>query len=181
MKYLNSYKLFENENENADNFSKFIHDINPNITFPYSYSNNDIGIKILIGKIISHIMISEDKKKMLIVVEAEGEYEFYKFFHEQDCCEQVYLYDVNGDLGDLIGEVVLQAEESGKKLEDNELQYSGDSGTWTFYKLASKNGYVTLRWLGESNGYYSERVEFVKSDMVVDTHEELEILLSYKK
>jgi len=86
----------------------------------------------------------------------------FKMLHEQDCCEYVYLEDVSGDLRDLIGRKILFAEEVTSNDQVDGRPVNGDSWTWTFYKLATDIGYVTLRWLGESNGYYSEAVSLVE-------------------
>ena len=80
---------------------------------------------------------------------------YVKFYHQQDCCESVRIEDICGDLEDLVGEPLTEAEEvSG---------YNGpgmdhESYTWTFYRFGTRRGSVTVRWLGISNGYYSERV-----------------------
>lgn len=84
-----------------------------------------------------------------------------EFLHYQDCCESVYVNDVDGDESDLEGATLLWVEEavSPEGFEENE-EDSWGSRTWTFYRIASSKGVVVVRWLGESNGYYSESVSW---------------------
>ena len=84
----------------------------------------------------------------------------FTLYHGQDCCESVDLNEVVGDPADLIGSPITMAEESSNS--DNPPGEYAESWTWTFYKLATVKGHVTLRWLGQSNGYYSESVTFVE-------------------
>ena len=92
----------------------------------------------------------------------------YTMSHSQDCCEYVRIEDIEGDLKDLIGSPLTQAEESTNR-EDKIGKEIHESFTWTFYKFATVKGYVTIRWLGESNGYYSEDVGL---EMVIYSPEE---------
>jgi hypothetical protein len=84
----------------------------------------------------------------------------YVLYHEQDCCELVVVEDIIGDLEDLENLPLLIARED-TNAEGEELPNS-DSYTWTFYNFATFKGYVTIRFLGESNGYYSEDVSVRK-------------------
>ncbi|HET8731668.1 MAG TPA: hypothetical protein VFM34_11250 [Moraxellaceae bacterium] len=85
----------------------------------------------------------------------------YVLEHRQDCCESVTIEDICGDLSDLIGSPILVAEEVCGETAQPAGWHPGEyteSYTWTFYKLDTAKGGVTIRWYGESNGYYSESV-----------------------
>jgi hypothetical protein len=71
----------------------------------------------------------------------------------------VDIDDICGDINCLLNTPITMAEESGESGRD---ENHWDSYTWTFYKLATVKGYVTIRWYGTSNGYYSESVDFVR-------------------
>lgn len=91
----------------------------------------------------------------------------FTMYHDQDCCESVTIESIVGDLTDLVGAPILLAEEAVSDARPDgmpEPEYPPDSQTWTFYKLATIKGYVDIRWLGESNGWYSESVMLVRGD-----------------
>lgn len=79
----------------------------------------------------------------------------YVLYHDQDCCESVVVEEIVGDLSDLEKWPILVAREE-TNADGPEL--NEESYTWTFYNFATFKGYVTIRFLGTSNGYYSESV-----------------------
>ena len=114
---------------------------------------------ILKGKILKDIKI-EGNENIFFIDEDGIE---YKMFHDYDCCENVDIEDICGDITNLIGSEIIMAEEVINR-DLSPLNEFDESYTWTFYKFATVKGYVTIRWYGESNGYYSERVDFVIND-----------------
>jgi len=76
--------------------------------------------------------------------------------HENDCCELVGVSQVDGDPSKHVGAVVYDFLEKSRIATSDEVD---ESGTWTFYTLKTSAGYLDWRWLGTSNGYYSESVD----------------------
>jgi len=100
-----------------------------------------------------------DTQEIIEFVATSGER--FHMFHEQDCCESVTIDEIIGDLTDLIGDPILLAESVDNLDEIGPIDdRNHESYTWTFYKLSTIKGNVTIRWYGSSNGYYSEAVTF---------------------
>lgn len=90
----------------------------------------------------------------------------FKQLHIDNCCEWVSVEDICGDLDDLIGLPLLLCEEvqfDNMQTPEGVEPTNDESFTWTFYKLATNKGAVTIRWYGSSNGYYSESVSFMET------------------
>lgn len=127
--------------------------------------NEYIEIKEFVGKVFSQINVRHDQIEFVV-----DDTEKYLMYHEQDCCESVTVEDINGDITDLLWVPILKASEDTSNSPksntygegENAYTYEDESATWTFYNLATIKGYVTIRWYGSSNGYYSESVNIKK-------------------
>ena len=119
------------------------------------YYGDYVSFSNLLGETLTEISVNEDKTEILFISKNQA----WAMFHDQNCCESVEIDDIVGDLEDLIGSPILMAEEAISRMS-HDAKKEEDSFTWTFYKLATVKGYVTIKWFGTSNGYYSESVDF---------------------
>ena len=120
---------------------------------------DNIDVSVLVGRVVERIDYNDCDEIRFYMADGDA----YLMYHSQDCCECVQVEDMEGDLNDLVGSPILIAEEvSGDTPADYKFDYEPESYTWTFYKFSTIKGSVSIRWLGESNGYYSERVDFEK-------------------
>ena len=112
----------------------------------------------LLGLVFTSIVCDADEDSIKFF---QGDKLRFELKHEQDCCENVYIESIVGDLKDLEDSPILVSEESSS---DGGYSQYGDTSTWSFYKLATRKGYVDIRFYGESNGYYSEEASLVGYD-----------------
>ena len=129
------------------------------------YGDRHIDVSAMKGLTLSKIVLGsgevEGKPESIDFYTTDGRH--FRQCHQQECCEHVWVEDIEGDLDDLIGSPLVVAEvasqESGE-FEDREDRM--ETYTWAFYKLDTVKGGVVIRWNGESNGYYSEKAEFIE-------------------
>ena len=112
------------------------------------------SVEELKGKVLTKIDVTDDRIDFFTQDNLH-----YIMHHIQDCCENVYIEDIDGDIQGMVGEQIVLAE-TVDNIDREPVNDYPESYTWTYYKFATRNGYVTIRWYGESNGYYSEYVDF---------------------
>lgn len=144
MKRIKNYSSF---NESADNQFTWMEQEHQD------YLINDVSV------LLHETLVKIDKKDndMLTFFTKSGR--VFKMYHDYDCSEYVIIDDIEGDLDDLIGNPLTISEMSTNQ-EDSFGRTIDDSFTWTFYRFATIKGWCIIKWLGESNGYYSEEASF---------------------
>lgn len=111
--------------------------------------SSPIDIEQLKGMTITAVVYKEDDESLLIHLNTH----VLEMIHYQDCCETVYLADVVGSFEDLIGYPLLEVSETIVDTSSEDI-----SSTASYYNFKTLKSSVQLRWVGESNGYYSETV-----------------------
>lgn len=102
------------------------------------------------GKIFVEIDICRHEEEVKMIDENGN---IFLFLHYQDCCESVRISKIVGNIEDLLNSPIITCSEL---IEDTD--QCSESGTITIYTFSTEKGEVEIHWIGESNGYYSERV-----------------------
>lgn len=114
-----------------------------------------IELSSLVGEVLTYID-TDEKNDEIMLTTASGRK--IKIYHDQDCCESVRIEDTQGNWHDLVGKVIVEASEDVKPQGDPPPEYP-DSWTRTTLTFRVDGATVISRWIGESNGYYSESVD----------------------
>ncbi len=117
-------------------------------------------LKHILGQTIIKCEGAESNSKEIVFELDNGKR--FQMYHDQDCCECVSIESVKGKIDNILNSPVISALESVSNTNPliSKVKPSDDSFTWTQFKIKTAKGTVRIRWLGESNGYYGEGVNF---------------------
>ena len=104
----------------------------------------------LVGEILTNIDVSDDTVMMTTKSGRQ-----IMLYHSQGCCESVSILSTDGEWRELIGKPLLIVEEE----IDGSAACDYGSKTETTFTFGVDGATVINRWIGESNGYYSESVD----------------------
>jgi hypothetical protein len=122
----------------------------------------EISFTTLTGLVLEKLVVSKNRDE--IEIQASGR----KFImnHDQDCCENVMVESVQGNVSHALGEKIIDATMTSNKNDEPQSPnlpqaiYTNESWTWTYYTIRTQSETIVIRWYGASNGYYSESVDF---------------------
>lgn len=119
-----------------------------------NYEEDNFELSELIGK--SFEVKNIDNERLVF----ENSDAIYTFFHKQDCCEEVRIDDIVGDINDIENSPIIRCEERNQQINSS----SYDELLYTFYEFSTIKGSTTIVWKGRSNTFYSVSVNRYKEE-----------------
>lgn len=110
----------------------------------YNYNLVEVDFNVLEGKVISDVTYIDTESAIYFTTNKNTQ---YVLKHVNECCEEVDLVDISGDLISLLGNKILKAEKV-MNSENKPLSNLQNFYTWTYFKLASRGGYITISYFG---------------------------------
>ena len=111
----------------------------------------------LVGEVLDAVDIDRGENQILLTTRSGRKFLVY---HEQDCCESVRIVGQDGSFDELIGKPIVEAKDFA--VDTGESESDCDSQTTTTLVFRVDDQTVISRWIGDSNGYYSERVDIAE-------------------
>lgn len=107
----------------------------------------------LIGEILTHIDTNGNDEIVLTTQSGRR----IKIYHSQNCCETVCIEDTVGDFEQLLFKPLISITHEEECSNDQEYY---ESCTKTDITFKVNDATVISKWIGTSNGYYSESVHW---------------------
>jgi hypothetical protein len=115
-----------------------------------------VEFSALVGEVLDLVDIDREENQILLTTRSGRKFLVY---HEQDCCETVAIHWQDGSFDKLIGKPIVEAR--GIAVDTSE-EAIDSSQTTTTLVFRVDDQTVISRWIGDSNGYYSESVDIAE-------------------
>jgi hypothetical protein len=111
----------------------------------------------LVGEVLDAVDIDREENQILLTTRSGRKFLVY---HEQDCCETVAISTQDGSFDNLIGKPIVEARDFAVDTGESEGDYDSQTTTTLVFRVDDQT--VISRWIGDSNGYYSESVDIAE-------------------
>jgi hypothetical protein len=115
-----------------------------------------VEFSALVGEVLDAVDIDREENQILLTTRSGRRFLVY---HEQDCCETVAISGQDGNFDKLIGKPLVEARDFAVDTTEEGID---DSQTTTTLVFRVDDQTVISRWIGDSNGYYSESVDIAE-------------------
>lgn len=119
-----------------------------------------IEIESLVGETIASVTHVENDEKIVFHFNSGR---IVKMYHDQDCCEDVRIEDITGDLQSLVGETIREIDQSFGEIVGEGV----DRGERTTFTITTDRRSIQIIWKGFSNGYYGTSANLYEDSMPI--------------